>query len=308
MIKTLSVVNYLGEQLDLPLASSHEKEGIYIKSITGIGPGKASINTVSLASDDGGIFNSARLDIRNIVITVGFYESVSLHNSIEEARLKTYKYFPNKKPLTLIIETDIRSLYIDGYVESNEPDIFQKEETAQISIICPDPKFYNADGDSFIHFGGIDNLFEFPYSNESLTENLTEMGSISIGEVKFINYDGDEETGVTIDIHPLAKLENLEIINLSKQEMITIDDSVIGKITESDGILPYDEIEICTVKGKKSATLLRNGVTYNIINALGRDPAWFQLFKGQNAFFFTASSGGSDLEMEIFYSIAYAGV
>ena len=307
MIKSLTVVNYLGESLRLNLQTSNEETGIYVSSVTGIGPGKANINTVSLASDDGGIYNSARLDIRNIVITLGFYQSVSLKNSIEDARQLTYKYFPLKKPLTLIFETDNRTLYIDGYPESNEPDIFSDKETTQISIICPDPKFYDALGSSFIDFSGIESLFEFPYSNESLTENLTEFGSIVVNTDRELIYNGDEETGVTINIHPKSSVTGLRIVNISTNEGITLDDTAITNITGA-GISAYDDIYINTVKGRKSATLTRAGISYNIINALGRTPDWFQLVKGKNVFSYTATTGAIDTIITIYYDVAFAGV
>lgn len=180
MIKSVTVQNpFVGDDpLVLNLPSSHEEHGIYIKSITGIGPDKATINTTSLAMEDGGIFNSAKSDIRNIVITLGFYESSILHNSIEDSRHLTYKYFPKKKDITLIFETDNRSLYINGWVESNEPDIFSKDENTQISIICPDPNFYSIYPSSS-KIGGIDGLFEFIYENNSVGNELSIVGGMS---------------------------------------------------------------------------------------------------------------------------------
>ena len=324
MIKSITVVNYLGEQLELKLASSHEETGIYVSSVTGIGPSKANINTVALASDDGGIFNSARLDVRNIVLTLGFYQSTLIHNSIEDARQLTYKYFPNKRPLTLIFETDNRSLYIDGYVESNEPDIFSKEEKTQISIICPDPKFYDTIN-RYVDFSSIESMFEFPgsatfpggedpnwpsttgYHHDSLTEDLLELGVLVVNVNRDIPYNGDEEIGVTINIHPISDIRGLEIANVYTREVMTINDDAIEMIT-GDGISAYDEIIICTTKGKKMAILIRNGLTYNIINALGRDPSWFQLVKGNNVFTFTATTGERELVMTMYYNVAYAGV
>ena len=47
-------------------------------------------------------------------------------------------------------------------------------ETTQISIVCPDPYFYSAgpDGTNTTIFYGVEPLFEFAFSNESLTESL----------------------------------------------------------------------------------------------------------------------------------------
>lgn len=174
MIKKVIVTNYLGESIEFELRAP-EKTGLFIRSIDGLGPGKASINTTDIASDDGSIFNSARSEQRNIVLTLGCLIADGVTNSIETARQLTYKYFPKKKPLKFYILTDNRELEILGYTESNEPDIFTDDETTQISIICPDPLFYSA-GEGGTHttvFNGVDFLFEFAFDNESVGVPVT---------------------------------------------------------------------------------------------------------------------------------------
>ena len=76
-------------------------------------------------------------------------------------RQLTYKIFPIKRPVKLVIGTDNRVLQTEGYVESNEPDIFSKDEGCQISIVCPDPNLYAYYNESR-SYGGINALFEFP--------------------------------------------------------------------------------------------------------------------------------------------------
>lgn len=61
------------------------------------------INSTENSTDDGSVFNSARLDARNIVLTMILYPTPT----IEDTRQLSYKYFPIKKPLTLVFETDI---------------------------------------------------------------------------------------------------------------------------------------------------------------------------------------------------------
>ena len=174
MINKVIITNYLGESITFELRAP-EKTGLYIKSIEGLGPGKASINTTDIASDDGSIFNSARSEQRNIVLTLGCLQVNGVTDSIETARQLTYKYFPKKKPLKFYILTDNRELEIQGYTESNEPDIFSEKETTQISIICPDPLFYSAgeDGTHSTTFNGVDFLFEFAFDNESVGVPVT---------------------------------------------------------------------------------------------------------------------------------------
>lgn len=166
MIKKVIITNYLGESIEFELANPY-KTGIYVSSITGLGPGKASINTTDVITNDGSIFNSARSLERNIVMTLGFLQVPGITETIEDARQLTYKYFPKKKPLRFLVITDNRELEIYGYTESNEPDIFSKDETTQISIICPDPLFQSVDTNVTI-FNGVTFLFGFPFKNDTV--------------------------------------------------------------------------------------------------------------------------------------------
>ena len=188
MIKKVIVTNYLGESIELELGAP-EKSGLFIRNIDGLGPGKASINTTDIASDDGSIFNSARSEQRNIVLTLGFIQADGVTNSIETARQLTYKYFPKKKPLQFYILTDNRELSTFGYTESNEPTIFSQDETTQISIICPDPMFYSA-GENGTHttvFNGVDFKFEFPFENNTIGQNVNIIPGISTDDQIIVN-------------------------------------------------------------------------------------------------------------------------
>lgn len=310
MIKSITAINYLGEQLTLELAAP-EKSGLWVKSVDGIGPGKATINVTNMASNDGGVFNSARAETRNINIVLGMYD-IKIGDSdwsIEKSRQETYKYFPKKRWVRLIFETDNRYLYIDGYVESNEPDIFEKRETTDISIICPDPNFYEFGGGHIVDLATVTDNFEFPYSNESLSEDLTEFGIISIDvSTSLIDYKGEIETGCIFRIKCRGSVEGINLYNVVTGESMSIDDSKLDSTVFPNGIINGDMIEICTIRGNKSAIIIREGITYNIINALGMNPNWFQIYQGDNIFAFTATSGANNIEIEILYEEAYEGV
>lgn len=199
MIKKVIVTNYLGESIEFELRAP-EKTGLYVQSITGLGPGKANINTTNLATDDGSIYNSARSEERNIVMTLGFLLVPGITDTIEDARQLTYKYFPKKKSINFYILTDRRELETTGYVESNEPDIFSQEETTAISIICPDPNFYSAgeNGTNVTTFNGIDYEFEFPFENNTVGEDVTFIPGVANGRQQIVSSLPDEgETAVS---------------------------------------------------------------------------------------------------------------
>lgn len=303
MIKSVIITNYLGESAKIELSNGDPEHGMIISNITGLGPPKANINMTDLATMDGSLFNSARLEKRNIVISMIF----GFAPTIEDSRQRTYKYFPIKKPLTLIIETDNRIVETIGIVESNEPNIFSKDENNQISLVCDDPYFYSTNVNNKLTLYGTIPLFEFEFSNESLTEPLIEFGSIEKEAKDTIYYDGDSEIGIIINIHSVGESGNIIIYNEGTRERIEIYADKIKEIT-GYGIIPGDDIIINTVKGNKKVGLLRNGKYINILNAIDKDSDWFQLTKGVNRFICTSEYGFESLQFQIENRVIYEGV
>lgn len=307
MIYSIVVTNYLGDRIKLELGKP-DVSGFLIKSITGLGPAKANVNTTEVSTNDGSLFNSARLSQRNIVLDMVFINTV-YGESIEDLRQKSYKYFPLKKSVELTIETDNRYVKTTGYVESNEPNIFSSQEGTQISIICPGPYFYSAgeDGNNVTNFYTIDPMFEFPFSNESLDEPLLVFGEIQIKTEGVITYYGDSEIGVMIYIHAIGPATNINIYNTETREVMRINTDKISSLT-GKGIVASDDIVINTAKGEKSITLIREGVSYNILNCLDKNTDWFTLVKGDNIFAFTADSGVTNLQFRVENKVIYEGV
>lgn len=301
MIRAVGVTNFKGEYLRMELTRP-EKTGFAIYNIEGIGGGTADINTTDITTGDGARYNSARAQKRNIVIYIKLLDLPD----VETNRHKTYRYFPVKKPLTLEFETDNRTLQITGYVESNNPIIFSSQEYTQISILCPDPYFYDRSS-STSAFSGVTPMFSFPFSNESLTEKLIEFGSIRVDDRAIIDYKGDADSGVLITIHAMDAAENITIYNVDTREMMSISTDKIRTITGSP-FTKGDDIIISTVNGNKYVKLLREGIYTNIIGALNKNADWFVLTAGANIFTFTADSGANNLMITFSYRNAYEGV
>lgn len=303
MIKSITVTNHLGESIKLVLMRP-ELSGFAVESIEGLGPAEATINTVEVCTSDGGVYNSARANMRNIVMNLIFVDGVE---TIEEIRHKSYKYFPLKKKVKLTFETDKRISETEGYVEHNEPDIFSQREGCQISIVCPYPYLFSAGDVDTTVFSGIEPMFEFPFGNESLEEELLLMGTIENKTERVVTYNGDAEVGVTVYIHALGEASNIAIYNVPTREVMRIDTAKLEALTGS-GIIAGDEIIITTSKNNKTITLLRAGKETNILNCLSRDADWFQLAKGDNIFAYTAETGNTNLQFKIENRIIYEGV
>lgn len=302
MIKSIKVTNPKGESLVLDLFHP-EKSGLIVRSISGLGPPKANINSTDLATADGALYSSARASTRNIVFNLQFMFAPT----IEDSRQLTYKYFPLKKLVKIEVETNNRSLETSGYVESNSPDIFSKEETTQISILCLNPFFYDPNP-SVTQFATVTPTFEFPFSNESISESLIEFGTINLDTRSTIDYVGDVDTGVLITIHALGSVSgSLTIYNVETQEKMVIDlakiKTLIGKDYGSG-----DDIIISTVSGDKYVQVLHDGKYTNAIAAIEKLADWFQVSVGRNIFNFTVTKGIENLVMSFSYRNAYGGI
>lgn len=301
MIKAITVENFKGERIRMEL-SRPEETGLMVYEVTGIGAGLADINVSEIATSDGSKFNSARKPSRNITLSI----KLMANPTVEAIRHKTYQYFPLKKAISLIFETDSGYRKIDGYTESNDPVIFSSQEYTQISIVCPNPNFYDPNYTEMV-LSGYQSLFEFPFSNESLTENKIIFDDLKFDKRTSFVYEGEADTGVLIKIHAQSESTNITMTNVETKESMHINTNHFPSDL-GNKILSGDDIEINTTQGSRSAYLIRNGVHYNIINALGRYANWFTLIAGVNTYEYTAETGENSLDVSFSYKNIYEGV
>lgn len=279
MINSITVINHRDESKKFVLADPWSS-GFAITNIDGLGPVKADVSMTDITSLDGAIFNSARSGMRNIVISCLFVENPT----IEETRLESYRYFPIKKPITLQIETDIRTYMVKGYVESNTPTIFSSAEGCEISIICPESYFTVLDESR--EFGGeVGSLqeFEFPFSNESLTSNLIEFSVATTQFVFEVLYKGRIETGLIFHLHVVDTLSspaNVIIEKVGTTDFMTLTPGSLP----GGGFQAGDELVVSTIPGKKRITLIRSGESTNATKILSRNSKWLKIEPGMNYF------------------------
>ena len=129
---TAHVTNSSGTTLSL----SQNENNYQVIEITGLSSAGAAVNITALAGVPGGIFNSAHINTRNIVI------NLALNGNIEENRINLYNMFPEGEKVRFDYSNDtIGEVYINGYIERMECAQFVQKEVAQISIICDYPYF-----------------------------------------------------------------------------------------------------------------------------------------------------------------------
>lgn len=309
MIKYIIARNPKDELIQMELTNPWAS-GLNVKKVTGVSPVGAEIYSTPFASIDGGIFSGSRVPSRQIVMTIGLVTNGTTIEMIEEARYTTYNFFRIKDPINLVFVTDSRILQIDGYVKDNDVDIFSENETAVITIECIDPWFYSA-SNTMRGFSGTMPLFSFPFSTVEGSTNPNDLivfGNISVDTRTDILYHGDIQVGFDMAITFLSDdFHNIYFYNMQTRERMNIYTDQIEVITGTRlGI--GDEIDICTISGKKNAFLLRNGQYYNIISAIDKNSDWIQLTKGNNIFAFASDYGVESIMMNLSWRNAYAGI
>lgn len=305
MIKSVTVTNHINETFKMLLNSPEESGGVIIKSITGLGPQQAIVHISEYTNMDGGVLGSSRLPSREIVFNLELQE----HPTVEEVRVGLYRHFPIKKPVLLEFETDLRTYSIVGTVQKNDPDIFQKQETVQIVIKCTDPYFYdnNNNNNNNTWMFKTEPLFQFPFSNESLTDPLIEFSRINKEVELIIKNPGMDEAGGIFKLYFYGEVVNPTIVNVSTNEQFYMQTEIVGDLY-GKGFKEGDLVEICTISGKRYATLYRDGREYNVLNSVRRDSKWLQFVRGDNRIMLFADSGIKYLSMEISIIIKYEGI
>lgn len=176
MIKSFRIVNDIGDSITMDIRKP-EVTGFLIASVTGLTDPKAEIALSQISAFDGAVFGNARVPSRNIVMNIIFYEGNKEKLSIEELRHKCYNYFPLRRQITFYVTNDSGTYSIKGYVESNEINIFTKQEGAQISILCPDPYFVKSSSETNTYISNVIKNFEFPCSFEAVWDDASQSSS-----------------------------------------------------------------------------------------------------------------------------------
>lgn len=314
MILSVNVLNPSNDELIMELTNP-ESSGFTIRKIDGIGPTKSTINIYDVPSIDGGLFNSARTQARQIVLKLGYmWIKTDDHTTplIEDSRHLSYKFFPLKRKIRLEFVTDYRTLYIDGYIESNEPDIFSKDETTTISVMCPDPNFYASDTEyGYINYP-YEKLFEFPFENNSLSQKLIEFSSTLANNSCTIDYKGDNITGVTVELFfehnfPTSQEITLSFVNDVKSWSIDINPTRVQK-TSGFPIMQGNRILICGKPGYKSVIFKKIMNEYNVFNAITLNDDWPMLYPGKNVIGIKAGESTEGIKGRVIYNTLYDGV
>jgi len=266
-----------------------------LAGIDGIYDAKNAVYVSENSMIDGAVYQGSVSKYRNIVLHL---KDIS-EGDYPENRDAINRLFKEKSVGTLIFqEGDADPRKIDYYVESLESDEKYMPRMHQISLICPDPFFYDITGSDESMASWI-SAFEFPF--ESTSEGF-EFGYQSNEKIKTIQNDiAEDNIGVTITITCMGAVLNPSITHIETGDRISIGHS--GKPFE---ISTGDVVVITTSTGNKHVTLTHNGVTSEVNHYLTEDSVFVQLMRGSNSFGFNADQGLNNLSISISYTFKYA--
>lgn len=232
--------------------------------IDGLDPPPATLNFSTIANVDGKIYNSGRINERNLVLYVKIFPDIETNRNI------LYRHFPIGQKVRIFYRNDLHNVYIDGYVESFECDFFTNNEIAQISIICNDPYFRSVEKSTTI-ISIVHNYFEFPFSIPVDDPIVISNRNYYVEEI--VN-SGTIQTGMIVEFEAIGD----NVLNPWLENKTTGQKMVVNAEIDTG-----EKIIVNTNKHNLSVTkVFTDGRRENILNAMGDGFQWVRLAAGEN--------------------------
>lgn len=274
--------NAFSNNIERQIALSSEYK---IRRIDGLGPVKADIVTLPIATDAGTQFISTRNGERNIVIKIEFNPNYAAGRTITTLRRELYKVLMPGETVDLLFDVEpdglqladsdpVGSLYIQGRVESHEPDIFAENPSVVVSIICPFP-----------YFKGQQGLFDHGLPTSGTVRDYV------------VPYEGNVPVGFVFEFAVTS--------SASSGWMFTGRDrndyfGVAGAMQAGD------IFRVSTVKDDRYVRRVRGGQTQSVLGYLTGSLNDMKLYPGDNHF--TFSDPGITSNRHLMYEVLYGGL
>lgn len=231
-----------------------------IKEFSGLNPPKATINTSTTALIDGGVYNSAKLQMRSMNI------AFAVEQNAAQNRLNIYKVVQNKKPIRVYYKSEVLDIFIDGYVEDTDFSYFAQKNVCTVSILCPLPYFKGAQ-EIINELSAIIPKFHFPFGSLAHPDQELLFGEVDVLTSVEVENNGNAEAGLTFELYAKAPVKDPKIIDYTTGEFLKLNFEMQAG----------DLITITTGQGEKKISLFRGGEHINLFNAFDISSTWLQL-------------------------------
>lgn len=264
-----------------------------LAGIDGIYDSKNNVYVSENSMIDGAVYQGSVAEHRNIVLHLKDLKD------FPENRNALNRLFKEKSKGTLVFwEADADPRKIEYYVESLESTENHDVRLHDISLICPDPFFYDIDVSSEEMASWV-SAFTFPFSSPSTGFIFGYKDNSRIQTIQ--NDFAEDNIGITIIMSCLGAVTNPSITHIETNSSIHI-----GHSGKPLNLVYGDVVTITTATGNKHVTLTHEGVTSEINHFLTEDSVFIQLMRGSNSFGFGADSGVNNLTITIEYTYKYA--
>ena len=249
---------------------------------------------------DGAIDQGTRLEPREITIEFGIFarnkeellELKRLVTNVFNAKLGLGTLIHSRYGVARKIEAKLdRGPTFPGGGD-NETETFQR---GMLSLICPDPYFKNAEGESRTDIATwIPNMY-FPIG---ITDEGRALGYRTVSLFVNVENKGHETAGIVIMFRATGTVVNPSLRDVNTQKYIKLNYTMqAGEV-----------ITITTHQNKKRVTSERKGIKTNIFNSIVHGSSFLQLAVGDNIYRYEADNNEDALNVSIYHSDRYVGV
>lgn len=271
MLNKLDITNYRSMTLSLEM---FENDSGYQVEIEGLDPVKANLVSTSYPRQNGEQYQGSTRGPRDVKLSFDLQpDGVETYTTLRE---RLYTYLMPQSEVRLRFYKD-SGLYVDlvGVVESHSSPMFKEDPNVVVVVRCFQPDFLDP--------------------RVVIRPGMSVDGSVNTA----ITYPGNLEASTIIRLFINRELEDFSIYN-------TPEDGKTRQMDFSGELIADDELIISSIRGSKSISLIRSGVTTSYL--WGRTPqsAWIELFEGVNQFRVYAS--GDPIPYELEYVVRYGGI
>ena len=229
---------------------------------------------------DGAEYQGSVMQPRNIVLTLKEIDDFA------DNRDQISVLFDKGAPGTLTVLEEDHERQIEYYVESISTTATPNVRLTTVSLICPDPYFYDP-YETVRYILDIQPHFEWPHNFLAEGEEFSFVNDALIGAID--NETADDHVGLTLILTALGTVVNPSIHKIQTNEKLKINKTIAFG----------DQVIFTTTVGSKNVMMIHNGVIEEINHLLTDDSVFFQLTRGLNEFGVDADSGKSYLSAKI---------
>ena len=262
----------------------------FLAHVDGIYEKKNKVSVSQNTMTDGGTYNGSVAAYRNVVLTVKLEPT---DRYFQKKRDALNQLFADSGTLTYT-ENGV-SRIIDYKVESIEPTL--KKGNINISLICPDPFFYDVDVQTVTMATWVP-AFEFEHEFLAAGEEIGYKENVRMQNI--VNDFSADDVGLLITIEVSGEVENPSIVHVEQDIHSTVGDS-----SKPLTLVFGDKLIISSYPNDMRVYLIHGGVKTEINEYLTEDSDYIRLGRGNNHIGYGADDGEEYMSVTIQYRLKY---